>query len=153
MERAQNYIFEPGISVVREAMTASEALRGARSSVHAMHDPTEGGLATALYELAEASGLGVAVEEREITVLPETEAICAAASLEPLGLLASGALLIAVAEQDCQTALSALSAAGIEARQIGGMVRREAGAIMEGRAGTAPVPQFARDEVARFLAG
>jgi hydrogenase maturation factor len=153
MERAQNYIFEPGISVVREAMTACEALRAGGSVVHAMHDPTEGGLATALHELAEASGLGVVVQGEEITVLPETEAICAAASLEPLGLLASGALLIAVAEKDCQTALSALAAAGIEARRIGAMVRREGGVIMGGRAGSAPVPQFARDEVARFLAG
>jgi hypothetical protein len=61
-----------------------------------MHDPTEGGLATALYEMAEASGLGVAVREEAITVLPETQAICSAASLAALGLLASGALLIAV---------------------------------------------------------
>jgi hydrogenase maturation factor len=118
-----------------------------------MHDPTEGGLATALYELAEASGLGVAVKEREIIVLPETEAICAAASLEALGLLASGALLIAVAEEDCERVLSALGEAGVEGRRIGGMVRRETGVIMEGRAGTVPVPRFARDEVARFLAG
>ncbi len=139
--------------MVREALTVCEALRGAGGSVHAMHDPTEGGLATALYELAEASGLGVAVQEGEITVLPETRAICAAASLEALGLLASGALLMTVAEEDCERALSALGEAGIEARRIGGMVRREAGVIMEARAGTAPVPHFARDEVARFLAG
>jgi hydrogenase expression/formation protein HypE len=153
IQRARGYIFEPGISVVREALTACEALRGAGGSVHAMHDPTEGGLATALYELAEASGLGVAVQEREITVLPETRAICAAASLEALGLLASGALLITVTEEDCGRALSALGETGIEARRIGGMVRRETGVIIEGRAGTAPVPHFARDEVARFLAG
>jgi hydrogenase expression/formation protein HypE len=151
IQRAQGYIFEPGISVVREALTACDAVRSTGSSVHAMHDPTEGGLATALHELAEASALGVAVQEEEITVLPETRAICAAASLEPLGLLASGALLIAVADEDCQTALSALAGAGVEAQRIGGMVRREAGVIIEGRAGTARVPHFARDELARFL--
>ena len=93
------------------------------------------------------------MQERKITELPETRAICSAASLEALGLLASGALLVAVAEEDCRRALSALGEAGIEARRIGGMVRREAGVIIEGRAGTAPVPHFARDEVARFLAG
>ncbi len=153
LERAARYIFEPGISVVMDAMRACEALRAAGSAVHAMHDPTEGGLATALYELAEASGLGVAVEEEAIMVLPETEAVCAAASLEPLGLLASGALLIAVAEEDCPPALSALAEAGVEARRIGAMVKREAGVIMDGRTGTMSVPRFPRDEVARFLAG
>jgi hydrogenase expression/formation protein HypE len=152
VERARGYIFEPGISVVREALAACEALRTI-GGVHAMHDPTEGGLATALHELAEASGLGVAVQEGEIAVLPETRAVCAAASLEVLGLLASGSLLLVVAEEDCGTTLSALAEAGVEARRIGGMVKREAGVIMEGRAGTAPVPHFARDEVARFLAG
>ena len=153
IERAQRYIFEPGISVVREALTVCEAVRAGGGSVHAMHDPTEGGLATALYELAEASGLGIAVKESEITVLPETQEVCAAAALQPLGLLASGALLITVAEADCPIALAALAEAGIEARRIGSMTEKEAGVIIDGRAGTTDVSRFARDEVARFLAG
>ena len=153
LERARGYIFEPGISVVAEASTACGAVRGAGGTVHAMHDPTEGGLATALYELAEATGLGLRVEEDAITVLPETRAICSAASLSPLGLLASGALLIVVAEEDCGTALAALGEAGIEARRIGSMVKQEAGVIIGSHAGTETVPRFPRDEVARFLAG
>ncbi len=153
LEKAKRYIFEPGISVVPEAVTACRAVGSAGGAVHAMHDPTEGGLATALYELAEASGLGVTVEEDAITVLPETQAICSAASLSPHGLLASGALLIVVAEGDCGTALAALTEAGIEARRIGAMASKEAGVIMDGRTGTVMVPRFPRDEVARFLAG
>ena len=153
IETARRYIFEPGISVVPEALAACAAVRAGGGAVHAMHDPTEGGLATALYELAEASGLGMSVQEEAITVLPETRAICSAASLEPLGLLASGALLIAVAEKDCGTVLAALAGAGIGASRIGTMVKREAGVIMDGLARTMKVPRFARDEVARFLAG
>ena len=153
IETARRYIFEPGISVVPEALAACAAVRAAGGAVHAMHDPTEGGLATALYELAEASGLGVSVQEEAITVLPETQAICSAASLEPLGLLASGALLIAVAEEDCGTVLAALAEAGIRASRIGTMVKREAGVIMDGLAQIKKVPRYARDEVARFLAG
>jgi len=151
VERARRYIFEPGISVVRDALTACDALSTA-GGVHAMHDPTEGGLATALYEMAEASGLGVTVRAEAITVLPETQAICAAASLEPLGLLASGALLIAVAQRDCETVLAALRDGGIEASRIGSMAKREVGVIMGEHAGSLKVPRFARDEVARFLA-
>jgi hydrogenase maturation factor len=153
VETARGYIFQPGISVVREALTACAALRAAGSAVRALHDPTEGGLATALYELAEASGLGLTVRQEAVTVLPETQAICAAASLEPLGLLASGALLIAVAEEDCDATLDALSQSGVTARRIGGMAKPEAGVIIESHARTTQVPRFARDEVARFFAG
>src|SRR3970282_1414242 len=92
-----------------------------------MHDPTEGGLATARYELAEASGVGVVVQEEAVRVLPETEAVCAAGSLSPWGLLASGALLVAVAEGDCETALGALKTAGIPAARVGRMVKPWAG--------------------------
>jgi hydrogenase maturation factor len=153
LERARRYIFEPGISVVRDALTTGDAVRAAGGAVHAMHDPTEGGLATALYELAEASGLGMEVREEAIAVLSETETICTAASLSPLGLLASGALLIALSEADCETALTALGGAGIDAQRIGSMAKREAGVIMGRHAETRAVPRFARDEVARFLAG
>jgi hydrogenase maturation factor len=153
LETARGYIFQPGISVVQDARAVCEALRAAGGAVHAMHDPTEGGLATALYELAEASGLGVVVQEEAVRVLPETEAVCAAASLSPWGLLASGALLVAVAEGDCETALGALKTAGVDAARIGSMVKPEAGVIMVAQARSTMVPRFARDEVARFLAG
>ena len=83
----------------------------------------------------------------------DPQAIGSGASLGALGLLASGALLMAVAEKDWGTALAALAEAGIEASRIGAMVKQEAGVIMDGRARIMKVPRFARDEVARFLAG
>jgi len=153
LETARRYIFDPGISVVQDAATVCEAVRAAGGSVHAMHDPTEGGLATALYELAGASGLGLVVQADAVRVLAETEAVCAAASLSPWGLLASGALLVAVAEGDCERALAALGSAGIPAARIGSMVKPEVGVIMDAQARSTMVPRFARDEVARFLAG
>ena len=153
LETARGYIFRPGISVVEDARVVCEAVRAAGGSVHAMHDPTEGGLATALYELAEASGLGVAVQAEEVRVLAETKAVCAAASLSPWGLLASGALLVAVAEGECERALEALGSAGIAAARIGSMVNPETGVIMDAHARRTTVPRFARDEVARFLSG
>jgi len=60
--------------------------------VYAMHGPTEGRLAIALYELDEAAALGLAVQEDAIQVLPMTRVLCRAAGLDPLGLLASGSL-------------------------------------------------------------
>ena len=147
IKKSQRYLFDPGISVVAEAMTACDAVR-----VHAMHDPTEGGLATALYELAAAANAGVCVQEAAIEVLPETRTICQAARLDPLGLLASGALLIVVDSGDRDAALRAIAAAGGTARQIGVLWPPEEGVIMEANNQHRPVPRFARDEVARFFA-
>ena len=60
-----------------------------------MHDPTEGGLATAVHEIAAASGLGAHIVGGSIPVLPETRAISDELGIDPLGLLSSGALLVA----------------------------------------------------------
>ncbi len=65
--RARAYVHTPGISVVREALIAAE-----HYPVHSMHDPTEGGLANGVYEIARASGRGVIVERDAIPVLPES---------------------------------------------------------------------------------
>ena len=148
LEEARGYIFRPGLSVVREALLAAES-----APVHAMHDPTEGGLATALYELATAGSVGLAVREADIPVLPCTETVCRAAALEPLGLLASGALLIALPPAHCDALLARLAEADIAAACIGAVTQQSAGVIMERLSGgREPLPQFARDEVARFLA-
>lgn len=146
VEAAKGYILDPGISVERAASAAAGAVR-----VHAMHDPTEGGLATALYEMAEAAGVGVAVQREAIEVLPLTRILCRKAGLDPLGLLASGSLLLAVAQEDCGQALAAIEAAGVPARRIGALAGPEQEVIMEGATRSRAVPRFARDEAARFL--
>ena len=146
LEGAARLLFEPGISVVREALLAHEAV-----SVHAMHDPTEGGLATALVELATACRLGVVLRLEDVPVLPETAAICRAVGLEPLGLLASGSLLIVVAEEDCEGLRSTLSGAGIAAACIGRLAPAGEGAIMVERGSRRSLPRFERDELARFF--
>jgi hydrogenase expression/formation protein HypE len=148
LDTARDYIFQPGISVVRDALLATES-----ASVHAMHDPTEGGLATALYEMAEASQAGLTVTIETVPVLPATDQICRAADLAPLGLLASGALLIAAAPEDSDRILAALGKEGIAAARIGGVTHRGQGVIMEQHNGDrATLPKFTRDEVARFFA-
>jgi hydrogenase expression/formation protein HypE len=156
IQSAARHILDPGISVLKEAMAVCDAVR-----VHAMHDPTEGGLATALHEMAEANDCGMLISEDAIDVLPLTHTLCRAAGLDPLGLLASGALLIAVAEDDCERALGAIRQEGIAAGRIGSLVAQQAQptvpsqnkvmVIMEGKHGRRPLLHFPRDEVARFL--
>lgn len=146
LKRAAKYITDPGISIVAEAAAACDA-----TTVHAMHDPTEGGLATALRELAEVCGCGVRVDLEAIIVLPESRVICDALGLDPLGLLASGALLIAVAESDCGRVIVSIEERGVPARRIGSLVDAAEGAIMMVNGKPRPLPAFDRDEVARFL--
>ena len=143
---ARGWTTEPGISV----LPACRALRDA-VQVHSMHDPTEGGVITALHEVAEAAGVGLRIVRDEIAVLPETRTICEAVKLDPLGLLASGALLATLAESEVFGAIRVLEHAGVPCRRIGEVVPAPEGRklIREGTAN--PLPVFARDELARFL--
>jgi len=136
----------PGISVLKDAQLAC-----AVAEVHSMHDPTEGGLATGLREVAKASGLGLAVEEGSIPVLPECQTICRALGLDPLGLLASGALLITLPASDVPKLILTLETQGIAGWEIGQMLAQEEGLIMIGHEGEVILPEFPRDELARHF--
>ena len=146
LRRAANFLFAPGISVLRDARIATEA-----GDVHAMHDPTEGGLSGGLYELAAASGVGFDIDADSIPILPECKLFCEALGLDPLGLIASGSLLAAVAPSSADAILAALSSEGIDARVIG-VANHNAGDITLHSEGSASeFPRFQRDELARFF--
>jgi hydrogenase expression/formation protein HypE len=146
--RCQGFLHDPGISVVAEARLAT-----ARARIHAMHDPTEGGVATGLRELALASELGLVVDETRLDILPETALLCAEFGLDPLGLIASGSLLMALAPQDSPGVLECLRKAGITASVIGRVVDQVEGMqlIRQGKPG--PLPIFERDEITRLFEG
>lgn len=146
IKKCTKLLSNPGISVLKDAQLAC-----AVAEVHSMHDPTEGGLATGLREVARASGLGLAVEEGSIPVLPECQTICQALGLSPLGLLASGALLITLPSGDVPKLILALERQDIAGWEIGQMLAPEEGLIMIGREGEVPLPEFTRDELARHL--
>jgi hydrogenase maturation factor len=145
--RCRRCLSDPGISVLRDAQVALAA-----GGVHAMHDPTEGGLSAALYELAEAAGVGVLVEEQAIRVLPEGKRLCADFGLNPLGTIASGALLVCASPRSKEKILRELQRARIVAAHIGTVVPARQGVRMlsaEGR--LRPVPRFAVDELVRAM--
>jgi hydrogenase maturation factor len=145
IDRAARLLVDPGISIVREARAACAAAR-----VHALHDPTEGGLSTALAELGQASGLQVYARRDDVAVLPETSLICAATGLDPLGLLASGALLIVIAPEDCERVCDAVRRVDVPAACIGELAAGAGGDIIDPWS-QQPLPRFERDELARFL--
>ena len=147
VERAVGLLADPGISVVRDA----EVLL-ASGGVTALHDPTEGGLATAVRELATAAGCGAEVERSAVPVIPETAAIARALGLDPLGMLGSGALLAAVPARAVGSALAALRSAGIDAAEIGELLPEGVPVSLRTHDGQRPLRNTPEDEVARFLA-
>lgn len=141
---AARFLHDPGISVLPEARIACDVVRP-----HAMHDPTEGGVATALRELAAASSVGLSVDTESLFLLEESRVICDALDVDPLGLISSGALLIGVAVQEAAPLLDALRDAAIRSEVIATVTAAEAGLRC---ASGEDFPSFQRDEIARIFA-
>lgn len=114
IERASAFLHDPGIGVLRDAQVALSA-----GEVTSMHDPTEGGLAAALWEMTEASGQALLVDPSAVPVPSLARRICAHFGLDPLATIASGALLLTVPATDVGPICSALAAAGITSAEIG----------------------------------
>ena len=146
IEAAAGLLFEPGISVVKDARIAREV-----AEVHSLHDPTEGGLASGLQEVAAAAGVGMVVDRERIPFLPQCVEICKVLRLDPLGLLASGSLIITLAPEEAPQVISALEREGIEAWPIGRVTPPEEGIMLRSGGGLSPMPTFERDELARYF--
>jgi hydrogenase maturation factor len=143
----QNYLFSPGISVVRDAHVLQQAV-----DVHAMHDPTEGGVATGLQELAHASGVGMQIDADQLPLLDAGAQLCAQFGLDPLGTIASGALLAVVPTAQTNEAITACRSAGIACYAIGTIVEASAGRQLNGPSGNRPLPIFTSDEIVKIFA-
>jgi hydrogenase expression/formation protein HypE len=147
VDRAQRFLFDPGIGVVQEARLACQA-----GGVHAMHDPTEGGLANGLHELAMAAGVAVEVEIDRIPVYEESRVLCEVFDLNPLGVIASGALLISASPPDAEKILDRADGQGVTMSRIGRVTGRGKPSVtMITPEGNAPLPYFDRDETLRIL--
>jgi hydrogenase expression/formation protein HypE len=106
--------FYKQISIVPDALTAYST-----GGVNAMHDPTEGGISGGIHEIADASNLGVRIFEEKIPVKKETSKICTHFEINPLNLIASGALLIAADTEKADAITERLRRKGIQASLIG----------------------------------
>ena len=133
------------ISVLGEARIAITHGR-----VSAMHDVTEGGVATALRELSAAGGNGLKIQTDKIPIHPLTKEICGICDLDPLGLIGSGSLLITVPPESENVVLSHLRNSGIKATAIGTVL--EEGKEIEACDETGALPDFATDEITRLFA-
>lgn len=121
--------------------------------VSAMHDITEGGIATAMRELSAAGGREVTVFVEQIPVLAETARICGLLGADPLGLIASGSLLICCRAPSSEALVATLAGSDVEATAVGliGSAGRGVRALRSGV--PEEWPSFDVDEAARLLSG
>ncbi len=142
--RAKNYLKDPGISVIKDAIIASQS-----GGVHAMHDPTEGGLANGLHELAFCSNVGMMIKRDQINIFPECLDLCKEFNIDPLGLIASGSLIIIADPSSTNNIIKNLADIGISCSLIGKVVEREKGICFEDDNGI--LPFFKTDEITKIF--
>ncbi len=101
-------------------------------SIHTLRDPTRGGVATTLNEIAENSGLAIELESKALPVRPEVNAACELLGLEPLYLANEGKCLVVVKGDSAQRALAIMQSTeeGRDAAIIGKMVAGKAGRVV-----------------------
>jgi hydrogenase expression/formation protein HypE len=146
VQKCRGFIEHPGISILKEAEIAAQV-----GDVHSMHDPTEGGLATGLSEVAAAADVGLLVEEERIPVFPECLTLCRHYGLDPLGLIASGSLLISINPRDTEKVLEVLKDNGIPAAKIGKILPKENGLKIKRHNEVLELPVFDRDEITKIF--
>jgi hydrogenase maturation factor len=149
LQKARGFLEDPGISVVKDARVAVEA---AGTDVHGMHDPTEGGLIQGVRELATRADVGIRLEWERIPVLPETETLATPFGIDPMGLLASGSLLIVVPPGVEGRVHNALERAGIPCVSIGRTCPAEQGLKWTRGGRESVLPEFVSDELLKAFA-
>lgn len=138
---AANALDQPGISVVEAALLAASL------GTTAMHDPTEGGLAGGLHEMARASGIRLRVDREAVLWWAPALELCRRVGADPWAALASGSLLCAFDRARADPALAGFAAAGHHAAVIGAAEEGSGVVDTEGR----PIDWPERDELSRVL--
>ena len=123
MSQRQNLAFETAIlsdsAALHELVAAMVGAGG--SQIHVMRDPTRGGVAATLNEIAQQSGLGFHLQEEAIPLKPAVAAACELLGLDPLHVANEGKLIAIVAAEAAPRVLAAMKAhpLGCDAADIG----------------------------------
>lgn len=143
LDTMRELLDDPGICI----WPAAEKLF-ALPGLIALHDPTEGGVATALHELADSAGSGLTVNRRSIPILSETLQLADILKFNPLGMLASGSLLIVCKKSAEKAILDCLKDERIAS--IGELTESQDRLIIEGGQ-SKTLPRFDQDEIVNAL--
>ncbi len=138
--------FSKKISIVKEALSIAK-IRG----VHALHDPTEGGVLNGFWEMAEASRLGIEIWADQIPVAEETRRICSILRLDPLKLMSSGCLLAAVDRSAVSKVAMTLRSLRVRVSEVGRMTAKRKGRYMIQGSKRRPLIAVPRDELYKMI--
>lgn len=145
LDRAESFFYK--VSVVKEALIASKL------EATAMHDPTEGGVAGALHELADASRVGFYIYRQKLFVDPITSRLCTFLNIDPLKLISSGTLLATARPENAEKIVRKLRRARIRAEIVGKIVHRSKGRRVEHVDGSVvDLPRPAHDDIWKVVA-
>jgi len=145
-QNCRRYWRDPRISVLPEARLAWQ-----EEGIHALHDPTEGGLANAIHELLLERNFGVEIFWENIPLFPESKLLCEHFHLDILGLIASGALLIIGEENVCAKLQTKLQRAKVTASVIGQILPAGEGRWLVDGKQRHELPLFRRDEILKVI--
>jgi len=147
LDEAAAYLEDPGISVVAPALAAA-----ATGEVTAMHDITEGGVATAVEELGAGCGKGVVLDASSLPFTALTKKVLELARMDPLGSIGSGGLLVTCSEKSVSLVSRAVELTGRVCKRVGKITSNtgERTLLIDGR--KHPWPEFLIDEWARVSA-
>jgi hydrogenase maturation factor len=146
IQKAKRFIFEPGIDVLQAARIACDTV-----SVHSMHDPTEGGLINGIVEMALASEKEIEVNLEKVLIYEESRILCQEYGLDPLGVIASGALLLTISPSDLSPLLKAFGEASIPIQVIGQVKRGQARVLAIDEKGSKELNPLPRDEILKIF--
>jgi hydrogenase maturation factor len=116
-----------------------------------MHDVTDGGLANGLHEIAIAARVEIVVDRAQIPLFEESRIICEVFGLDPLGVIASGALLITAPPAEAEEILEMACREGLALARIGHVNEGTASVNLLTSEGKESVPYFSRDELVKIF--
>jgi len=145
IRKAKRFIFDPGIDVLRPARIACEV-----ASVHSMHDPTEGGLINGVIEMAWASEKEIEVNLEKVFIYKESRILCEQFGLNPLGVIASGALLLTLSPSDLSPLQKAFRRNSIPFQVIGKVKKGPARVLKSDQKGRKELKPLPRDEILKI---
>jgi len=145
IQRAKAFIFNPGIDILQGVRIACDA-----ASVHAMHDPTEGGLINGIVEMALASGKEIEVDLEKVHIYEESRTLCQEYGLNPLGVIASGALLLTIPPSGFSALQKAFKKTSIPIQVIGKVKKGPARVLAMKGKGKREIKPLPRDEILKI---
>jgi hydrogenase expression/formation protein HypE len=146
IQRAKAFISDPGIEVLGVARIACD-----HATVHSMHDPTEGGLINGIVEMALASKKEIEIDLNKVPVYEESRILCEHFGLDPLGVIASGALLLSISPSDLPSIQQAFQEASVPIQVIGQVREGVARVLARDGKRVKELEPFTRDEILKIF--